>query len=208
MKEFTSKAALGRYIKGLLKEADIGDTLNLEDKSLLIDLIGQHPSADIKIGCGIANIIIRQDPIWKKNKQFMIIRDDGSMIDFSYKICLYGERRSKLDMFRIACRTAVSLDIIRFKRENLKPDSICPHLGIPLTEDNAHVDHVKPLTFNLLVDEFIYNHALNIEDVIIEGELQKRFVDPGLAAKFRHFHNIVGVLELVSEKANQTVCKS
>lgn len=204
---FKTKASLERYIKGLLKDSEPGTILQGRDKEIILELINRHPKVAEKIGPGVHNIVVRLDPVWKKSKQFLIIHKGGGSIDFSYKKCLYGEK-SKLDLFRDACRTAVAPDIIRFKKENLRPDSVCPYLGIPLDQDNAVVDHVKPATFNVLVDEFMFSYAIEIENVLIEGELQRRFSNPGTSAQFRHFHNIAAVLELVSELANNTVCKS
>jgi hypothetical protein len=206
--KFKSKAEIERYVKDLLKNAPVGEPLGTADKELLIELINRHPQAHEKIGGGIAKIMVRFDPIWKKNRQFVIVRHDGSAIDFSYKICIHGDRRSPLDMFRIACRSAIIPSIIKFKLENLSEDSVCPHLGIPLNEDNAHVDHVKPLTFNRLVHEFIINNAIDINEVKIIGEIKKSFEDKKIENKFRKFHDIVACLQLVSDVANQTVCKT
>ena len=69
---FKSKAALGRYIKAMLKETEPGDNLRLDDKTLLYDLIEWHPSAEEKIGIGIKNIVVRADPKWKKSKGFFM----------------------------------------------------------------------------------------------------------------------------------------
>ena len=110
-------------------------------------------------------------------------------------------------MFKQACRTAVSEDIIQFKRDNLKSDSVCPHLGIPLNSENSHVDHVKPITFKHIVAEFLEGYSLSVDDFRVIGDVQKRFEDIEMANLFRRFHNEITVLELVSEIANQTVCR-
>jgi hypothetical protein len=203
---FKSRAALERYIKALLIEVPAGAELTGEAEEIVTDLINHHPKAAEKTGAGIKKIVVRPDQIWKKNKQFWIVRQDGTEIDFSYRKCLHGEM-SRIDLFRAACRTAVALDIQYFKIDALKDNPVCPHLGITLDRDNSHVDHAKPLTFNRLVDEFIQNRALVPQDVKVIGEVRKEFADREVSVAFRNFHKAVAHLELVSAQANQTVCK-
>jgi hypothetical protein len=103
---FKSRAALERYIKALLIEVPAGAELTGEAEEIVTDLINHHPKAAEKTGAGIKKIVVRPDQIWKKNKQFWIVRQDGTEIDFSYRKCLHGEM-SRIDLFRAACRAAV-----------------------------------------------------------------------------------------------------
>ena len=96
---FKSRAALERYIKALLIEVPAGAELTGEAEEIVTDLINHHPKAAEKTGAGIKKIVVRPDQIWKKNKQFWIVRQDGTEIDFSYRKCLHGEM-SRIDLFR------------------------------------------------------------------------------------------------------------
>jgi hypothetical protein len=205
-KYFSSKQAIVKHTQQILKDATPGEVLQGDNRAFLIGLIECHPRAKDKIGVGIKHIIARVDPVWKKSKQFLIIRYDGSNIDFSYKKCLYGEI-SPLEYFRSACRTAIAPDIISFKIVYLTPAATCPYFGEPLTKDNAHVDHVKPRVFNWIVDQFMEIEGISLGKCEVVGDVQKRFLDKSVNDKFRRFHNVVAQLELVSERANQTCCK-
>jgi hypothetical protein len=205
-KYFLSKKAVAQCAQKILRDSEPGQVLSGEDKEFIIGLICCHPNATEKIGVGIKHIISRVDPVWKKGKQFLIIRTDGSVIDFSYRKCVYGEM-SPLDFFRAACRTAVADDIISFKNKHLTPESTCPYFGFPLTKDNSHVDHVKPRTFNWLVSSFINDTGYDISTIEIIGDIQKRFANQFHAANFKDYHDKWANLELVSEQANQTCCK-
>ncbi len=204
-KFFSSKSTISTYAKEILKKSELGKVLTGEDKHFIFGLIECHPNATEKIGAGIKHIIARVDPVWKKGKQFLIIRVDGSVIDFSYKKCIYGEMSAK-DLFKCACRTAVVDDIIAFKNTHLSPESICPYFGYPLTRENAHVDHVQPMTFNAIVDDFMKIHG-PLDGATVIGETQKRFEAKWITDKFLEFHRKTAILELVSEQANQTCCK-
>lgn len=137
--EFSSKAAMIAFCKLVLNSYQPGEVLRNTDLETVIEIVKRHPRAQEKIGCGIKEIIVRNDPVWKKTKQFWIIRTDGSGIDFSYKKCVNGEPAS-IDTFRAACRTAVANDIFKFKLAELQKNPTCPFRNIPLDLDNSHVE--------------------------------------------------------------------
>ncbi len=205
--EFTSKASLDKYVSCVLNSYNDGQLLSRTDKDFIVALIIKHPRCVEKIGCGIKDIVVRKDLVWKRNKQFWIIHKDGSSIDFSYKKCVFGET-SLIDMFRHACRTAIAEDIVNFKMAYLENNPCCPYTGERLTKTNSHVDHVIPLTFNVIVDGFIKGNDIKLDNVEIIGELQRRFKDNDVAKKFKEFHNSIALLKLVSAEANQTYCKT
>ncbi len=111
------------------------------------------------------------------------------------------------DIFRHACRTAVAEDIINFKMAYLENNPCCPYTKERLTKTNSHVDYVIPLTFNVIVNRFIKDNDIQLDNVKIVGELQRKFKDNYIAERFREFHNSIAVLKLVSAEANQTFCK-
>lgn len=203
---FSSKAAMVRFCKNVLGEYAPGEVLRGADREAVIELINLHPKAKDKIGCGIKDILIKTDPIWKRNKQFWIVRTDGTMIDFSYHKCVHGEP-STLDTFRAACRTAVANDIFKFKLAELAKSPNCPFKNMPLDMDNSHVDHVMPRSFNVLVNCFIQKYNIQVENIEICGSVNRQFKDRQIADKFLNFHRKHAKLELVSAAANQDECK-
>lgn len=201
------KTWIQKYVSEMLQKIPVGTKLTGMDEEIILWLINRHPKASDKIGVGIKYIRIAQDKIWKKNKHMEIVRQDGSVIDFSYKKCLSGKDPSGIELFRIACRNAVSSDIAWFKKNYLKQNPVCRHRGIALDQDNSHVDHVKPKTFIWLVDKFIKKEGIVIDKVEIEGEIKKRFKNREIEERFKLFHRETAELELVSAEANQKECK-
>lgn len=205
--EFKSKAALEKFVSQMLQSYEPGTIITGTNKEFLEELFQYHPRASEKIGIGIKEIMVRIDPVWKKTKQFWIIRTDGTGTDISYKKPIYGEPSTKMT-FAQACRSVVIDDIIQFKLQALKTKPICPHRGIMLDFANSSVDHVAPKTFNFLVDSFIKINNIDINRVNIIGEMRREFADPGLKEKFYNYHKQEAVLELVYHETQNKECKT
>ena len=97
--------------KAILKRKEI----TYQEELFLREIIQNHPEANIKIGCGIDHFEIRKTP-WG-NHCFIIIRIDGSIIDFSYLSCLRGsgEKDRKYKDAKQAAREAVNPLIKKIK---------------------------------------------------------------------------------------------
>ena len=192
----------------MLKRLPPGTKLEGMDEEMALWLIDRHPRRGDKVGAGIKEIKIERPQKWGKGCCLFIYRIDGSRIDFSYRKALAGREPGKLEYFRMACRTAVEIDIIKFKKEALASDPICRYRGVRLWQDNSHVDHVKPRTFNWLVDNFLCQTGLNLDDVEIVGDVKRQFRDKRIALCFLDYHRDMACLELVSAEANQCECKT
>lgn len=86
--------------------------------------------------------------------------------------------------------------------ENLR----CPILGVVLSREITHVDHVPPITFEHLVQTFIAENGIDVSSVRIAGfndnEMKKSFLDDELTRKWQLFHKRHAKLRLVSREAN------
>lgn len=104
---FKTQKNLKERIHKILYAYSFGEVLNELDTRFLYALVeGYHPSAEIKIGAGVSRMEVRQNLIYKQNREFWIVRTDDTETDFSFMECL---RPSKpLDKFRTACRAAIS----------------------------------------------------------------------------------------------------
>jgi hypothetical protein len=178
--------------------------LNSPDFEFVFDLLQRHPSLPIKLGCGVAQFTIRLVPPWFRNRAFYIIRNDGSVTDFSFTECL--SPRSHAVRFQNACRTAIADQIVAFvERSFADVESIaCAITGALVTRDNYHVDHEPP--FRDLVQEFITIEKIALKEVRIDGEADNEtrdyFGDALLAARFAAFHRTNAKLRLVTPDAN------
>ena len=204
---FQSKKAVETHVGRILRNAVVGEPLQGDDFQCVFDLLCRHPAANKKIGTGVESIRVRLEPRWK-SRHFEVVRTNGSATDFCYKNCLSPPTRESL--FRKACRHAVADQVISYRNEVFAAVGVgnvrCPILGILLSAENTHVDHVPPLTFENLVRTFIAQYDIDVATVQIAGfndhEMKKSFVDDELTNCWQLFHKQRAKLRLVSCKAN------
>jgi hypothetical protein len=203
-KQFENKTKLKTRIQEILHSYPIGQELSEDDFAFMRDVLDMHPDSDIKIGCGVVRMFVRQNAVYRRNREFWLQRLDGSETDFSFNECL--KPTTPLKKFKIACRNTIREDVIAFRDQNLSQDSVCPFKGQTLTVQNTHVDHVPPATFDAIVHDFIKLHSINPTEVKLtgarDGEIGDNFADSNLSEAFRQFHNEKAQLRLVSAKAN------
>jgi hypothetical protein len=200
---FKTKSALTDKVRDILYAYEFEQGLNDINLKFMNAILAMHPSADVKIGCGVSTIFVRQNPVHKRNRGFWIKRTDGTETDFSFLECL--KPTDPLRKFKNACRQAISGDVFVFRVNNLDGDSVCPITGIALNVYNCHVDHSPPNTFDSIVTDFITTNSINPEHVILnssDAEIGDSFNDTVFAENFVTFHNERAVLRLVSARAN------
>ena len=84
----------------------------------------------------------------------------------------------------------------------------CGITGLPLTRKKTHVDHAFPISFHVLVSDFLKEIGLRIKDVAVtsEGRLNscsaKYLTDRELASKWQIFHQQHAQLRITSKLAN------
>lgn len=202
--QFKTKKALIERIRGILYDYPDEAVLNMFDFAFMREVLNMHRSAGIKIGAGVAAIFVRRNPEYKTNRGFWILRVDGTETDFSFYECLSPS--DPLKKFKTACRNAVRDMMVEFRRDNLRPDSVCPYTGEPLHPQNTHVDHEPPMTFDRIVSEFVESRGVDVRRVKLSGHrdgvIGDAFADRRFAADFLDFHNHRANLRLVSATAN------
>ncbi|GJN41414.1 hypothetical protein PR202_gn00786 [Eleusine coracana subsp. coracana] len=73
-----------------------GECLSPEDENVVVEkLLGYHPRAQDKIGCGLDAIMVDRHPEFRKSRCLFVVRTDGVWIDFSYQKCLRAYLREK-----------------------------------------------------------------------------------------------------------------
>src|SRR4051812_22321579 len=75
---FPTKQAVEGAIQFILHSQPIGEPLAPTHLQFMMAVLEEHPSADIKIGCGVARIEVRINTRFSKNRHFWIIRHDGT----------------------------------------------------------------------------------------------------------------------------------
>jgi hypothetical protein len=199
---FTSKAAVQCRVRSLLQ---VLGPVSPQHLPFVLALLERHPSAQTKIGVGVASIEVRAIMPYGTHG-FWIHRVDGSGTDFSYLQCLSPSTR--LAKFKAACRTAILPQVAaaKFLAFEWANEITCPISGEVITRDTAHVDHAPPWTFQHITDEFIRKNALDVTTIELagggDGETSQRFAQPIDAFVFAEFHRSLAVLRVVSKTAN------
>lgn len=211
-KKTYSKKQLTEQCRKILYRYEIGQMLDNEDSNFMTEVFKRHHNAKKKIGCGIQNIrIIDQPP----HRAFEIIRVDESSTDISYVKCI-NMKKERYD-FKEACRNAVKEDINEFKKSEFekKQDEhkrmTCPETGEKISYENSHVDHEAPNTFEKIVNDWIEMEKIEPNNIKIkgydDGEIGKEFEDEKVRQSFRLFHQKQAKLRITSPKGNLSLSR-
>ncbi|TXH46397.1 MAG: DUF3223 domain-containing protein [Desulfurellales bacterium] len=210
---FKTKKELQDRVRSILWAYRHGDIVNMFDAPFLTELFGMHPSAVQKIGCGIAAIEVRRNPVYTNTQGFWIIRLDGSETDISYLECLTETPHHK--RFERACRVAVEPSIIKFKQQAFDAAGgklRCPFTGDWLSFAGAHVDHIAPKTFQSMLADFVRKHGIDVESVkvngkCVDGAIQDTLDNAGLEQSWIQYHDALADLRVVSRTGNLSHAK-
>jgi hypothetical protein len=89
---------------------------------------------------------------------------DGTTTDFSYPHCVNARSKSLYQEFAQACRAAVAPYLKAAKQEffanhgDADGKVKCEITEEMVTADESHLDHKKPMTFQVIVQTFITAH--------------------------------------------------
>jgi hypothetical protein len=202
---FPTKTAARDHFRAILWRHPVGQEMTGPDVAEVAALLDLHHARNIKIGCGVAGFVVKLDRF--NNRYFEIRRTDGSRTDFSYLQCLTPTpARTR---FVGALRRAVAPDIVAARNAYMKHHNgriVCAETDVPLTLDQAHLDHRYPDTFEALVNEFTTARKLTDYEALIaehnDNDTEDRLADPMLAAEFRTFHLSRAELDFVIRRVN------
>lgn len=166
----------------------------------LRELIKYHPKCKEKTGVGIDHFMV-EGPAYSKH--FVIVRTDGSRIDFSYHRC-YGTDKPDIHQ---AARYAVNESIKSFRDKKRLPDGkfLCELTGA--IERYADVDH-HPLGFLQILNDWKKERGLTDADIATKEPpdgIGIMFADDALASDFRQYHDTRAELHILSVVAHQEV---
>jgi len=207
---FSTKQDIQLAAQKLLKTYEHNQCLNDEDFDFMIDLLNWHPDATRKIGSGVSAIQIQRHGLYG-TKGFTLIRNDGSTTDFSYKKCLL--QPSHWQLVLRAARMAIEPQIFQVKKDAFadQKTTLCQITGEPLVFTQAHVDHVPPWTFDLLIRSFLTELEIDVGDIQFQpsrdNETRTFFLDPYLASNWKKFHADNAQLRVISDAANYQVAR-
>lgn len=208
---FATKTAAKEFARGIIARHADGQTIMGEDDLFLRDLVSIHPEAATKIGCGVAHFTTRRDPVWRSNRHFQIVRNDGSETDVSFHVCIDGTNE-RGDVFA-ALRHAVCEQVISFQRAAFASGvpPVCPYTKQSLTVADAHVDHTPPDTFFAIATRWMQVAALAISDIPLVENADNQWLrtlrDPAHSVAWSSFHRAHARLRIISRPANLSHAK-
>lgn len=178
-----------------LKQIDVREP-GINWKALLLSL--PKPIGSETLGCGIRKVILAEtDCVYEGMYRFHVIRLDGTVKMFEWRDAYddayhHFKDRSFKDHVETALRAAVLHQLIEYK-EMLAKDSqmeLSSHIsGAALTWEQAVVQHF-PTTLQQLVDAFLIEHQLNLEQVQLAHcpDHVYQLKDEDLMAKWQTYH--------------------
>lgn len=207
--EFKFQKDAIEYFKCMLNRYGNGETVTEFDSDVLMSLLERHPKADKKIGCGVKRFY--KDRTDMPTSCFWVERKDGSKTDFSYLTALRAKSKSLYQEFMEACRNSVKDDLRltkmhffeKYADKNGKVE--CDITGEKIAFNESHIDHKKPLTFQVLVNTFIAANDIQIIPEMFshqDAQFQTTFTDPDLKGKFVRYHHKVAQLRIIKAKLN------
>ncbi len=208
---YPSKTSAKKFYRTLRDRYEIGARVNEVDHDSLLDLIGIHHHADQKIGCGISHFSVELDKEFGKTRHFMIHRVDGSSTDVSFIGAIDGpnERNDQLE----ALRRSVEDQVVAFKNEKFaeRNDHICPLSGLRIGSESYHVDHAPPNTFIRIVNMWLLEESMKLEDICITPPLDNQYVttmtNESQKGRWQEFHRSKASLRLLSPIGNLSAAK-
>jgi hypothetical protein len=208
--EFPTKKAAKVFFKEMLARYSDGEDTNAEDSAHLDKLIERHPEAAQKIGPGIKRFYRQRTD--KGTSCFWLERTDGTETEFSYPTCVDAKEKSLYEEFAEACREAVQPDLIATKREYFGKHADhegrvpCDITGEMIKFDESHLDHKKPMTFQVIVRTFIAANSIVPSRAMLskprDQQFSTTFTDQELAKRFRDYHHSLAQLRVIKSRLN------
>lgn len=203
---FPTKGAAKQFYGEIRDRYPDGVRLLPEDELVLRELLSNHPDAPQKIGVGVAYFTVNTDAHFGRTRHFTVHRVDGSPAKFSYHSCIDGPnaRRDRLG----ALREAVANQILSFREHAFKAGIVlaCPLRGVPITRDAYHVDHVPPLVFEVLVQDWLKSVGLTLEQIQItaptDNQILAGMTEVAQKVSWQEYHRLHARLRMLSPRAN------
>jgi hypothetical protein len=202
---FKSKELAKKRARTIMYGVQPGVPLTADERDFILGLLEKHPRRDEKVGCGVADVFVRLNPKFGKNRSFWLRRRDGSETDFSFEKCLSPV--NPVHTFKSAARNTIHPQVVAARQAAFRGGPVtCPVTGVLLKHGEHHVDHEPPATFDRLLADFVRLEGLDPLTVECEGHddgnVEKSFRDHALAARWAQYHRDHARLRVVSKNAN------
>jgi hypothetical protein len=198
------KDAVAR-IREILHNTPLHQQLVGEDARLILGVLARHPRCNQKLARGIVGLTVanNESDTGLSSRGFQIIRPNGSLDTFSY-IRALAEKDLVGASIDEACRYAVSESILDFKYKvfDSQDDVCCAETGKLVVFEDCDVHHAEPWPFKRIVNAYIEQYGEPAVWKRENGDFGSEFVSEADAVKFREFHDVRAILQIVSRDAH------
>lgn len=201
---FATQKELASHVSAMLRDyGQYAPTRLMEDDAAFMgDLLQRHPSADKKIGCGVAAIWVKRNGVFGNG--FYVERTDGTFVDFSYKQCIRPFTHASKAKF--AFRRAIDDQVLLIKKEAFHETGsiICLVTGEMIIWETAHVDHEPPLTFASLLTEYCTLRGIDLDTIELYESKSGigKLLPPDIERDWAEWHQAHARLRVISADAN------
>lgn len=195
--EFGTKQAAKQRVRDIVNHAVLGEALEGQALEWILEVLSHHPQWPEKCGGGVAAVqVVEYAHVYGTNRGLLVVRHDGSCIDISWVACFDGQPHDR------EVKQAARYEIAG-QRDGVAWSDRCEICGQPLNRP-IQIDHRPPLTFDVLLNEFMATRSLTWNDlaVVSRDGLHNQFLDRALAADWWSFHAARAQLRVVHKACN------
>ena len=154
-KTYKTQSEFELFVKNLIYN-DIGICDNIKNSypshyNTLIEILKRHPNFTSKTQ-KMFNLKIVKDTLNTSGLKILIINDDMSETDISWKCAITGKHTSYKNELMSAMRSSVDEQIFEFRKTSSNKCVLCPNT------DKLHVDHI------IHFDEIVFNFISIMKD--------------------------------------------
>lgn len=208
-KTFKTKTTLTNYCKYVLNNAELNSILEGEWFEVVNDVLRMHECYSEKTKGLDYKIGVRTCFINPRNRQFFILRSDGSDTDFSFYKAMSST--SKQTRIKQILRESIKEQTIDYKDKYflLHQDSqgyvVCPETNLKIKKKDSHIDHY-PLQFDEIIKEWSFQFEIDSESIELlapgDNATVWKFKDENILDSFVQFHEYVAAYRVVLNKVN------
>jgi hypothetical protein len=207
---FLSKKEAKTFCREMLASYRNNENISEDDSLFLAQLLERHPEAQHKIGCGVKRFF--RAGTGMGTDCFWLERVDSSTTDFSFVTCVDAKGQSLYQDFAEACRQSVQTALDEAKKRHFEKYGdedgkvTCDLTGEKVGPKEAHLDHKKPMTFQVIVTTFLKANQIEIRaDMLLppgDRQFAVTFADKELEERFRKYHGSIASLRIIKAAAN------
>lgn len=204
---FATQSAATKHFREILNSRELGEDVEGEDARDLCAVLVRHPDFVQKVGVGVRRFYVDKSPD-HPTRCFWLERGDGSVTDFSCKNAITGRNTPPVQAVVKAFRETVAPVLISAKRRHFDDNGQgvdklvpCEVTGELISHGQAHLSHMPPSTFEMLVRTFLAVRGVEPRaDLVAAGtdaQSAAALANPELGGAFVECYRKVAVLRIV-----------